>query len=143
MAVDHFQCKINQELLMYFLVFNLHVEFHFFVQLCFSKRARIGSQDSIQGQLHPRESGGILLLRVSGGSVAEDSCDHSGASASSLLLELRDLQGDVHQGSQHHLHKHTQHITSCTGHAVLTHPPIHALSYSLVLPASVKMWPFF
>lgn len=61
------------------------------------------SQDSIQGQLHPRESGGILLLRVTGGSVVEESCDHSGASASSLLLELRDLQGDVYQGSQHHL----------------------------------------
>lgn len=58
----------------------------------------------------PRESGGILLLRVSEGSVAQESCDHSGASASSFLLELRDLQGDVYQGGQHHLHRDNTNI---------------------------------
>lgn len=35
--------------------------------------------------------------------MAEESCDHSGAFASSLLMELRDLQGDVDQRSQHDL----------------------------------------
>lgn len=42
--------------------------------------------------------------RASEGSVAVGSCDHRGASASSSLVELGDLQGDVDQGRQHHLH---------------------------------------
>lgn len=38
----------------------------------------------------------------------EESCDHSGAGAPGLLLQLRDLQGDVDQGRQHHLHKYKE-----------------------------------
>ena len=45
------------------------------------------------------------MLIMSGGSEAEDSCDHSGAGAPGLLMELRDLEGDVYQRSQHHLDK--------------------------------------
>lgn len=53
---------------------------------------------------------------ASEGSVALGSCDHRGAGASSRLTELGDLQGDVYQGGQHHLHaphKHKQRLTSC------------------------------
>lgn len=57
-------------------------------------------------------------VMVSEGSVAEESCDHSWASASSPLVELGDLQGDVYQWSQHHLHRETtqEHQASWTGH---------------------------
>lgn len=50
------------------------------------------------------QSGGILLQGEWRGSVAAESCDHCGASASSCLMELGDLQGDVYQWCQHHLH---------------------------------------
>lgn len=64
--------------------------------------------------------------------MAEESCDHSGCSASSVLLELRDLKSNVYQGSQHNLYKeithtHTKHMTSCS-YAVLTHPLIQSFS---------------
>lgn len=36
---------------------------------------------------------------------AEVSCDHSRPGASRSLVELRDLEGDVHQGGQHHLRR--------------------------------------
>lgn len=43
----------------------------------------------------------------------EESCDHSGAGAPGLLLELRDLQGDVYQGRQHHLHRYKEPPVLC------------------------------
>lgn len=58
----------------------------------------------------------VSCCGASEGSVAVGSCDHRGPGASGRLPELGDLQGDVYQGGQHHLHaphKHKQRLTSC------------------------------
>lgn len=52
----------------------------------------------------PANRVGVSYCRASEGSEAAGSCDHCGASTASSLMELGELQGDVYQGGQHHLH---------------------------------------
>lgn len=52
----------------------------------------------------PANRVGVSYCRANEGSKAAGSCDHCGASTASSLMELGELQGDVYQGGQHHLH---------------------------------------
>lgn len=88
-----------------FLV-NLHVV-SVFHPVLFLRESGTEAKVAFKGNFTPAREQEVSCCWVSEGSVAEESCDHSGASAPSLLMELRDLQGYVYQGGQHHLHKET------------------------------------
>lgn len=110
---------LHQDLLMYFLLVNLLIEFHFFHPSLFLESGT-EDQTAFKGSFTPTPHKRVeeSCVMVSEGSVAEESCDHSWASASSSLVKMGDLQGDVYQWSQHHLHKETtqEHEASWTGH---------------------------
>lgn len=96
MAMVNFQFKINQGLLLYFFCSQPACRVSVFHPAWFLRESGTEAKTAFKGSLpHPKRVE-VSCCWVSEGSVAEESCDHSGASASSPLVELRDLQGDVY-----------------------------------------------